>query len=150
MIPVPGSSGRSARGGMTLVEMLVSTAVTLILVGLVAQLFGILGNSVTASRSLIETTDQLRSAAFRLRTDLTGMTVEPLPPVRPESDSGYLEIIEGPTADFSAAPLGILGDYDDVLMFTTRSPGQPFVGRFAGTQSIESMTSEVAWFCQRA
>jgi hypothetical protein len=150
MILARCTPGPSARGGMTLVEMLVSTAVTLILVGLVAQLFGILGNSVTASRSLIETTDQLRSAAFRLRTDLTGMTVEPLPPVRPESDSGYLEIIEGPTTDLSAAPSGILGDYDDVLMFTTRSPGQPFVGRFAGTQSIESMTSEVAWFCQRA
>ena len=138
-----------SRGGMTLVEMLVATAVTLILVGLVVQLFGVVGNSVTASRSLLESTDQLRSTAFRLRTDLSGITAVPLPPAKPESDRGYLEIIEGPTTDVSAAPYGILGDYDDVLMFTTRSQGGPFVGTFTGSQSIESMTAEVAWFCKR-
>lgn len=138
------------RRGMTLVEMLVATAVTLILVGLVVQLFGVVGGSVTASRSLLESTDQLRSAAFRLRTDLSGITALPLPPARPESDSGYLEIIEGPQTDASFAPAGILGDYDDVLMFTTRSQGSPFVGTFNGNESIESMTAEVAWFCQPA
>ena len=68
------------RRGMTLVEMLVATAVTLILVGLIVQLFGVVGNSVTASRSLLESTDQLRSTAFRLRTDLSGITAVPLPP----------------------------------------------------------------------
>ena len=139
-----------SRHGMTLVEMLVSTAVTLILIGLVVQLFGMVGGSVTASRSLIETTDQLRSASLRLRSDLGGITVAPLPPVRPESDSGYLEIVEGAATDLSFAPGGILGDYDDVVMFTTRTQGQPFVGRFAGNQSLESMTAEVAWFCQPA
>ena len=138
------------RRGMTLVEMLVATAVTLILVGLVVQLFGVVGGSVTASRSLLESTDQLRSASFRLRTDLSGITALPLPPARPEADSGYLEIIEGPKTDASFAPAGILGDYDDVLMFTTRSQSGPFVGTFNGTQSIESMTAEVAWFCQPA
>ena len=138
------------RRGMTLVEMLVATAVTLILVGLIVQLFGVVGNSVTASRSLLESTDQLRSTAFRLRTDLSGITAVPLPPARPESDRGYLEIIEGPKTDATFAPSGILGDYDDVLMFTTRSPGGPFVGTFGGSQSIESMTAEVAWFCQPA
>jgi len=138
------------RRGMTLVEMLVATAVTLILVGLVVQLFGVVGGSVTASRSLLESTDQLRSASFRLRTDLSGITALPLPPARPEADSGYLEIIEGPQTDASFAPAGILGDYDDVLMFTTRSQGSPFIGTFNGTESIESMTAEVAWFCQPA
>jgi len=139
----------SGRRGMTLVEMLVATAVTLILIGLVVQLFGVVGGSITASRSLIESTGQLRSAAFRLRTDLSGITAVPQPPAKPEFDSGYLEIIEGPTTDVSAAPYGILGDYDDVLMFTTRSQGSPFVGTFSGSQ-IESMTAEVAWFCQPA
>jgi len=138
------------RPGMTLVEMLVATAVSLILVGLVVQLFGVVGGGVTASRSLLESTDQLRSASFRLRTDLSGITAVPLPPARPEADSGYLEIIEGPKTDASFAPAGILGDYDDVLMFTTRSQSGPFVGTFNGTQSIESMTAEVAWFCKPA
>ena len=139
----------SGRRGMTLVEMLVATAVTLILIGLVVQLFGVVGGSITASRSLIESTGQLRSAALRLRTDLSGITAVPQPPATPEFDRGYLEIIEGPTTDVSAAPTGLLGDYDDVLMFTTRSQGGPFVGTFSGSQ-IESMTAEVAWFCQPA
>ena len=150
MIARGRATGPTARHGMTLVEMLVSTAVTLILIGLVVQLFGIVGNSVTASRSLIETNDQLRSVSLRLRSDLSGITAVPVALVRPASDSGYLEIVEGPTSDISFAPAGILGDYDDVLMFTTRSQGPPFVGRFAGNQSMESMTAEVAWFCQQA
>jgi len=139
----------AGRRGMTLVEMLVATAVTLILIGLVVQLFGVVGGSITASRSLIESTGQLRSAAFLLRTDLSGITAVPQPPAEPEWDRGYLEIIEGPITDVSAAPTGVLGDYDDVLMFTTRSQGGPFVGNFSGSQ-IESMTAEVAWFCQPA
>jgi prepilin-type N-terminal cleavage/methylation domain-containing protein len=149
------------RRGMTLVEMLVATAVTLILVGLVVQLFGVVGNSVTESRSLLESTDQLRSTAFRLRTDLSGITAVPLPPAKPESDRGYLEVIEGPITDATVLTTSgtittitqrpskdILGDCDDMLMFTTRSQSGPFVGTFGGTQSIESMTAEVAWFCR--
>ena len=76
----------SGRRGMTLVEMLVATAVTLILIGLVVQLFGVVGGSITASRSLIESTGQLRSAALRLRTDLSGITAVPQPPATPEGD----------------------------------------------------------------
>jgi len=173
MILAPSARNRTAkcddvgRRGMTLVEMLVATAVTLILVGLIVQLFGVVGNSVTASRSLLESNDQLRSTAFRLRTDLSGITAVPLPPAKPESDRGYLEVIEGPITDATVlttvvTPVAgtittgtqrpytdILGDCDDMLMFTTRSQGGPFVGTFNGSQSIESMTAEVAWFCKQ-
>jgi hypothetical protein len=38
-----------------------------------------------------------------------------------------------------------MGDFDDVLMFTVRSHGEPFVGRFQGT-SIESQLAEVIWW----
>ena len=38
------------RVGMTLVEMLVATTITLIMMGLVAQLFGVFGQGVTGSR----------------------------------------------------------------------------------------------------
>ena len=44
------TAGHQGRTGMTLVEMLVATAVTLLLMGAVAQLFGILGRGVTSSR----------------------------------------------------------------------------------------------------
>jgi prepilin-type N-terminal cleavage/methylation domain-containing protein len=140
------------RNGMTLVEMLVSMAVTLIMIGFVAQLFGMLGTSVSSSRALVETNDQLRSIAYRLRTDLAGITVDPIPPSRPEAAGGYLEILEGDDNDFAGnyattTPIMIPnGDCDDALLFTTTSQGDPFVGRFPGG-SIESPTAEVAWFC---
>ena len=41
----------------------------------------------------------------------------------------------------------ILGDVDDVLLFTTRSTGGLFAGRYGSTQ-IESPVAEVAWFCR--
>jgi type II secretory pathway component PulJ len=129
---------------MTLVEMLVATTMTLIIMGVVAQLFGFLALTLSRSRDTIEMSSDARSVANLLRRDLTGLTVKTVPPTPADGDSGYLEIIEGAATDVSFAPAGILGDYDDVLMFTTRTQGQPFVGRFAGNQSLESMTAEVA------
>jgi prepilin-type N-terminal cleavage/methylation domain-containing protein len=142
------------RRGMTLVEMLVATTITLIMMGLVAQLFGVFGQGVTGSRSVIELTDQMRSVGWRLRQDLGGATATMLPPRRPEADEGYFELLEGPATDTSTTSLvsqndttALTGDCDDALLFTTRSPGAPFVGRFIkGT--IESPVAEVAWYCR--
>ncbi|MEZ6068984.1 MAG: hypothetical protein R3C10_01680 [Pirellulales bacterium] len=43
-----------------------------------------------------------------------------------------------------------VGDFDDVIMFTTRSSGEPFVGRadtrWAPSATIESNVAEVCWF----
>ena len=77
------------------------------------------------------------------------------PPLRPENDEGYFEIIEGPDYDLNHVPVTpppppvpptMLGDADDVLMFTVRSRGEPFVGRFNGT-TVESQIAEVMYFC---
>lgn len=142
--------------GMTLIEMLVATTITLIMMGLVAQLFGVFGQGVTGSRSVIELTDQMRAVGWRLRQDLGGVTAQMLPPRRPEAAEGYFELLEGPATDANASSITASGDTtsltadcDDVLMFTTRSPGAPFVGRF-GTGTIESPVAEVAWFCRQA
>jgi prepilin-type N-terminal cleavage/methylation domain-containing protein len=141
------------RHGMTLIEMLVATTITLIMMGLVAQLFGVFGQGVTGSRSVIELTDQMRSVGWRLRQDLGGVTAPTLPTRRPEAAEGYFELLEGPATDANASAItvtsdttSLTADCDDVLMFTTRSPGAPFVGRF-GTGTIESPVAEVAWFC---
>jgi len=88
--------------------------------------------------------------------DLEGLTAVPLPPRSPQTCEGYFECIEGPAvnpsgfavnkdpgATFTQDPT--VGDNDDVLMFTTLSKGQPFVGLCNG-QPIESHLAEVAWF----
>jgi hypothetical protein len=147
-------------------------AVTLILMGIVVQIFGLLGDKVSDSRGAMEMSEQIRGAKQRLQADLAGITVTTLPPRRPELDEGYLEIIEGPVGriegqtmrqavtipvvhpDEPNQPAGndtSVGDNDDVLMFTTRSSGEPFVGRFydATTNTLTTLQSteaEIAWF----
>jgi type II secretory pathway component PulJ len=139
------------RTGMTLVEMLVATAATLMLMGAIAQVFSVFGSAVTNSRSMIEQDARLRSVAWRLRTDLGGATARTLPPLEPSSGEGYLEIIEGNRRDgydASGAALvagDIVGDIDDILLFTTHNSDTGFLGK-AGAAMIESPTAEVAWF----
>ena len=141
---------RVARSGMTLVEMLVATAMTLIIMGIVAQLFGFLALTLSRSRDTIAMSADARSVANLLRRDLSGLTVKTVPPAPADGDSGYLEIIEGSATDQSAGFSQLTGDCDDVLMLTTRSLDQPFVGRFGATGSIESPVAEVVWYCRQS
>ena len=140
----------TTRRGMTLVEMLVATTMTLIIMGIVAQLFGVLGNTVNNSRSTMDASSRLRAVANKLRQDLAGITVPTVPPVAADADAGYLEIIEGEATDTSLGSDQIVGDSDDILMFTTHSPQQLFVGTYANTGTIESPFAEVAWFCKKS
>jgi len=127
--------------GYTLMEILVATALTLMLMAGVATMFGQMGNSINQSRAVLEMAERLRACAALLQSDLAGHTVTPLPPRRPESGEGYLEIIEGPVGpdnwdlavNNDAGMVGLrdtsVGDVDDMLIFTTRSTSRPFVGR---------------------
>ncbi len=128
-------SYRRHRRGLTLVEMLVAMAVSLILILGIAQLFQYVGESVADGRATIEMAGQLRGAAYRLQEDLEGLTI----PVRPWPDAasgmGYIEIMEGLFAQ-DAKPTAAdttLGDWDDVFACTTRSTQRPFVGQILGT-----------------
>ncbi len=176
------------RSAMTLVEMLVATAMTLIMMALVAQLFGMLGKGVNGSRNRVELYSRLRATGQRLKEDLNGITVRLEPPIDPDDGVGYFEYIEGAETDsvaWGAPGLGTLesyplavsfsksnlstqenpdnelsdyiatldsddrlvGDVDDVLLFTTRSTGAPFAGKL-DSGIIESPVTEVVWFCQ--
>ena len=64
----------STRRGYTLVEMLVATTLTLIMMGAVATMFGMIGTSVNEARSTLEMSDALRGTAARLRADLGALT----------------------------------------------------------------------------
>ena len=142
-------SRRAPARGFTLVEMLVALAITLIMMGAVVTLFGVVAESVSNSRAGIEMSDRLRAARNQLQLDLRGVTATMRPPLRPADDEGYFEIIEGRENDYSPfddnAKLSLLGDVDDVLMFTTRSPGAPFLGKLNGAV-IESPVAEVVYF----
>ncbi len=145
------SRRRQSTAGFTLVELLVASAIALTVMGAVATLFGIFGRTASQSQAIVDLTDKIRSVAWRMRQDLAGVTVELTPWTRPESNSGYFEMIEGTAKDSDAAngTANIAADMDDVLMFTTRSTSGPFVGKF-DSNTIESPTAEVAWFCKTA
>jgi hypothetical protein len=141
---------------------LAATTLTLVLMFVVVTIFGTVSRAVSASRATLEMTDRLRGAKALLQTDLDGLSVLVAPARDPAANEGYLEIIEGPIGPVlppspwpvDASGVGVSGvavpinvdtglsdttvrDYDDILMFTTRSPDVPFVGRY-GSQTIES------------
>ncbi len=151
----------SAQGGFTLIELLVAAAGGLILMGFMAVVFGFYGRTVRENQAIIRMNDALRSASYKLRQDLQGVTCDVTPWQKPEADAGYFELIEGPLTDSTyydsigaiasrlptdAEPNNLLGDYDDVLLFTTRGNGDSFVGKM-NTTAMEADAAEVAWFC---
>jgi hypothetical protein len=127
-------------------------AITLVLILALAQVFAIVGESIAQGRAAIEMSGSLRSVVQRLEDDLNGITV----PVRPWADEsgghGYFEIVDGASQDKDGAGATetARGDIDDVLTFTTRSRGAPFVGTLDGrTDAITSPLAEVVWWIQR-
>jgi hypothetical protein len=149
--PIKPALNRKAiagRGGFTLVELLVASAGGLILMGFVAVVFSFYGRTVSENQAIIRMHDSMRSAAWKLRQDLEGITCDVKPWVRPEQDAGYFELIEGPLTDQSAAAgsTNLVADVDDVLMFTTRGNGSGFIGKHASS-TMEADAAEVAWFC---
>ena len=138
------------RRGYTLVELLIATTLTLVMMGGVAAVFGTIGTSVSASRAGLETADALRAAAQRLQTDLDGVTASINPPAKPEDNRKYFEYTEGGAIGWSApgevarntdnipdTPDSTVGDNDDMLMFTTRSKAEPFLGRTLVKRGVE-------------
>jgi prepilin-type N-terminal cleavage/methylation domain-containing protein len=138
--------------GFTLVELLVASGIGLIVMAALATLLGLFSRTASSTQSIVDMTHRLRVVGDRLRKDLAGVTCKLEPPVSPDSDSGYFEIIEGPTRDAlryrrpkAWVTSDYFGDTDDGLLFTTRSTGEPFTGKY-GSETIQSNTAEVAWF----
>ena len=156
--------------GMTLVEMLVAMAASLIMLALVAQLMAMFSKGMNASRKGAEVYESLRAATERLKQDLSGLTAEFSVPLAPEKGLGYFEYIEGQgsdqidyrlgtphdktsmTASESLAVFGsedrLLGDIDDCLLFTTRATDTLFAGKL-DSKGIESPVAEVVWYCRK-
>jgi type II secretory pathway component PulJ len=135
-----------ARLGMTLIEVLIATALTLVIMLALAQGFKTLSQGVTAGRSRLTGSDQLRGMSSLLRADLAGMTanVRQMPNTQ-QAANGYFLYYDGPLSDSTAMLYNYLptaatpeeklsasrwSDIDDVLMFTAKAKdGQWFRGR---------------------
>ena len=107
----PSSELWPLTSGLTLVEMLVAMAITLVMMAAVVNLFANVGASVRNRRATIEMGGQLRLVRLRLHNDLVGATCPTLTWKRPGDDNGYLEIVEGQWSDKS--PSGLLNDGDN-------------------------------------
>ena len=90
---------RLAPRGLTLVEMLIGMAITLVMMAAVVTLFANIGAGVRVQRASMELGSQLRLARARLFKDLAGATTRPMIPKNEIREDGYLEIIEGQYSD---------------------------------------------------
>lgn len=91
---------------ITLVEMLISMAVTLVMMAAVVNLFANIGAGVRNRRASMELGSQLRMARARLFKDLAGATSAARPKLPSDDhDDGYLEIIEGVYSDKNPSAL---------------------------------------------
>ena len=118
--------------GFTLLEVLIATAVTLLLMMGLAQIFKVLGDSITKGRAGLELNNRLRNVIHRVRTDLDNITVSPRPPIKVGAGQGYLKYYDGPMHDaiFAANPLlNRFGDMDDIFMATVRADDAWFTGK---------------------
>jgi prepilin-type N-terminal cleavage/methylation domain-containing protein len=97
--------------GLTLIEMLMATAITLLMMAAIVNLFATMTSSISNRRAVIELNGQLRQVRQRLALDLAGCTVPPgdggLMPwrARPGEAIGYLEIVEWFHGDHSPSRL---------------------------------------------
>ncbi|MCA9216386.1 MAG: prepilin-type N-terminal cleavage/methylation domain-containing protein [Planctomycetales bacterium] len=126
------SMRQRSRSGLTLIEMMVSIALTLIVVLAVIRLFDMVGGTVSDSRTILELSAQLRNVAQQLQHDLDRATTTMLPPVDPDSAGGFFEIIEGPDTDYDPQ-FGIWFDEQANLGRSVRNPAFPDPNNLNGT-----------------
>ncbi len=158
--PARGVVRRSlfARPAFTLVEVLVATAITLLLMAGIVTLFASVSETISRGQAMMETGDRLRAMQHRLQTDLRNITAPLVPLLDPRDGRGYVEFVEDP-GPYLLTGYGIQalntenGNIDDTtvggrdtVMFTTRSYGEPFIGRWGVGGAFQSQVAEICWF----
>lgn len=138
---------RPKSSGMTLIEMMVTIAITLVLLLALMRAMQYLGSAAQAGRGQIEIAGEVRQALQRFEADMKGLTVQARAPGEAPTDRGYLEIVEGPLRDFGNGANTLLGDVDDWIAFTAISEDEPFYGRLGNTV-IQSNIAEIV-YCVR-
>lgn len=149
-----GVRNRRRVSGFTLVELLVSMTITMLLMLALAQVFAIVGTTVSEGRASLEMAGNLRSVGNRLQQDFDGVTAPVRPWLKSTAGLGYFEIYDGPELDssYTTASDSRYGDLDDAIAFTARSGATPFSGRIDAnlyaTGRVESHIAEILWWIQ--
>ena len=100
--------------GLTLIEMLIGMAITLVMMAAVVTLFANIGAGIRVQRAAMEMSSQLRTTRARLFMDLAGATCDGIPKSTPGDDGkadGYIEIVEGQWSD--KAPSALMDGIDN-------------------------------------
>ena len=105
---------------LTLIEMLIGMAITLVMMAAVVNLFANIGAGVSFRRAGMEMNSQLRVARARLYKDLAGATCEARPKL-PSDDhnDGYIELVEGIYSDMNPSILLNGNTSDGELVYTS-------------------------------
>lgn len=124
-------SDQRIQHGFTLIEVLVATAVTLLMMIALAKSFKIIGDSMQQGRAKLELNNRLRNVVLRIQNDLSNLALD--------EEVGYLEYNDGGQTDATAAlarpgnaPVvgaSRYGDTDDTLMFTSKAEEVWFTGK---------------------
>lgn len=134
------------RQGFTLIEVLIATAVTLLMMVALAKIFKDIGSSMKQGRATLELNNRLRDVSHRIRRDLQNLTATPNPPANAASGTGYLKYYDGPQTDYSTTAFVTarnsdadatndvpnstrIGDVDDIFMGTARAGDIWFTGK---------------------
>ncbi len=142
------------RGGLTLIEILVALTMTLIVLGAMMTAFQFASEKMQIGRAMMELANRTRTVESLLRSDLSNLTLDPRPYAQTSAPNGFFEYIEGaindntlPTANPNL--YAYLGDIDDAMGMTVRSPARPFRGRNvpgAANPLLESSLAEIWWY----
>lgn len=132
------------RRGLTLIEVLIATTITILMLAALAEGFKRIGDSIAENRAGLEVSNRLRGISLRLKEDLESVTVPLNPPLDATGAQGYFEYFEGPMCDYSLAerlgdktssdptafaPAARYGDFDDLLMLTSRAGNTWYTGK---------------------
>ena len=135
-----------ARKALTLIEVMIATTITLLMMLALAQGFKTMSETVSQGRSKLSLSDQLRGLSELIRMDLRGRTTDNDTPQSFLAAEGYFKYYDGPITDSSATLFNHIptvgstveqrfsasrwGDIDDILMFTAKArTGQVFRGK---------------------
>ena len=129
--------------GLTLVELLVATAVAMMLLAMVVTVFDQFGDGVSKTNSAMNVQEQLRHARDIVQNDLDNISAKMYGP-------GVTEITEGPAHDRPApGTSSVMGDPDDWFRISATDGENRFYPQLGqSAASFSSPFAEIVYFVQ--